>query len=151
MKKIIIFLTLCFSVNAFSQTTFIVVDTVVHYRLTDSEFREQIKNRLNKYKPGGVIEFKLPLISEDIKQNYAYYYTSDSSAYISYDIIIPNNLSNEELLNTMYNRKYMKVDKFIYIIEQYNCRLIYYDYSQKIGLFRIGSMRVVRDWIYGRF
>jgi len=90
-------------------------DTLV----TEKSFSIDIINKLNKFRPEQVIEFKLPS-----------FYTKEDSTLVE--------ISSYGRLYFSFEFESMPVDEFVNLIEKFNCRLINYSYEKKVGLFRIG-------------
>ena len=108
MKDLIVILSILFSIN----TAYGQADTL-H---TKKDFLEIIENKLNKYRPNQVVEFRLP----------GTYTEQDSLTFRLGERI-------------QLDFKPIPVARFINLIELYNCKLITYSYLKGIGLFRIGS------------
>ena len=92
---------------------------------TEKSFSNDIKNKLNKFKPEQVVEFKLPSL-----------YAKEDSVVGEY---VTEFVKNGELHFSFYFRS-MQVDEFVNLIERFNCKLISYSYRKNVGLFRIGAL-----------
>ncbi len=105
-----------------SLRTPIAADTLI----TEKSFSLDIKNKLNKFKPEQVIEFKLPPL-----------YSKEGSVVFE---PVGAGVKNGKL-QYFFDFKSMPVDEFVNLIEKFNCKLISYSYRKNVGLFRIGRLK----------